>query len=346
MSRRLSIALALLLVTAGPSALAQATGDAGVSSLTIFAGTPSGLWRSRDWGTNWERVLGGAGGVSLGKVGPVRCIVPLAPQVYLAADSGVYISGDFGETWRRIAEPAPCNALLASRYPQADSTLFLATASGLFRSRMDLLQRPEDTPRSFEPTPLGDAPVFRVEWPGPALIAATGKGVFVSNDSGAAFTPASDGLPAGEVRALAVSAFYAVDPALFAAVASAGVFRSGDGGRSWTSAGLAGRRVNDLVWLGPLLYATTDSGVYRTDDLGKTWTELREGVGGRATRLIFPLAPASGAEAFLGTDHGVFWTGDGGLYWRSTGNVLLNEEILALATFPPPDRSRLPKRKK
>jgi photosystem II stability/assembly factor-like uncharacterized protein len=343
---RSALALAVLLATSGPL-LAQQTGAAAVSSLTLFAGTASGLWRSPDWGTNWLRVLGGGAGASLDKVGPVRCISPLGPQVYIVADSGVFFSSDFGETWRRIAEGARCNAFLTSRYLQADATLFLATPDGLLRSRADLLLKPEDAPRSFERTSLSGSAAFRVEWPGPALIAGTAKGVFISTNSGDSFTPAGEGLPPGDVRALVVSAYYAVDPALFVAVASLGVFRSPDGGRHWFPAGLAGRQVNDLVWIGPILYAATDLGPFRSDDLGKTWSELSQGLEGRAAlRLLFPLLPASGAEAFLATERGVFWSGDGALNWRASGELIQREEILALATFPAPGRSALARRKK
>jgi hypothetical protein len=53
-----------------------------------------------------------------------------------------------------------------------------------------------------------------------------------------------------------------------------------------------------------------------------------------ARRLLFPLAPAAGAEAFVGTDSGIYRTPDAGLHWQPAG--LEGEAILALATFPPP----------
>ena len=59
------------------------------------------------------------------------------------------------------------------------------------------------------------------------------------------------------------------------------------------------RPVFDLMWLGPFLYATGDGGVARSDDNGQTWTPLSEGLAGRqGRRLMFPLAPAAGLEAF------------------------------------------------
>ncbi len=303
-----------------------------VTSLTIFAGTTDGLRRSRNWGNSWELVQG----KGLEDLGAVRAIVPIAPRVYVGGDGGLYVSEDFGETWKRVYSEQPVLEIVPSRYPLADLTVFVATPQGLLLS--------DDAARTFRPKPLLEGPVHRVLWPGPDLVLATSAGVRVSKDSAATFPPSGAGLPEGRVSAIAVSAFYSVDPALFAGFAGRGVFRSADGAQSWTPAGLEGRTVNDLYWFGPILYAATDAGLLQSDNQGRTWLARSDGLGGRtATRILFPLAPVSGAEAFLGTDRGVFWTGDGGLRWRATG--LDAETILCLATFPPPDPV-LKKRKK
>jgi photosystem II stability/assembly factor-like uncharacterized protein len=157
----------------------------------------------------------------------------------------------------------------------------------------------------------------------------------VSSDAAATFRGPGAGMPVAEVRALALSSFFAVDPVIFAGVGDRGVFRSSDAGATWTAAGLDGKTVRDLVWLGPLLYAATDQGLFRSENAGRAWSPLGEGLNGRAVlRLLFPLAPASGAEAFAGTDKGIFRTTDGGLNWTRAG--LSEERILCLATFPPP----------
>lgn len=319
-----ALALAALAAARTPSP-SQPGKPSVVTSLTLFAGTERGLMRSRNWGSDWERVQGRA----LDALGAARCIIALGPQVYVGGDGGLFLSEDFGEAWMRLYSATPALSLITSRYPLADPTLFLGTPTGLLRS--------EDGGRAFRETGLRGAPVHRIEWPGPALVAGTGRGVQVSPDGGDHFEAAGTGLPEGEVRALALSSYYIVDPVLFAGVGSAGVFRSGDGARTWAPAGLPGRSVEDLVWLGPFLYAATDAGLYRSEDLGLSWTPLGE-AGRAARRLLFPLAPASGAEAFLGTDRGVHWTGDGGAYWRASG--LAGERVLCLGTFPPPDPQR------
>ncbi|MBI3932771.1 MAG: hypothetical protein HY317_05090 [Acidobacteria bacterium] len=324
----LALLVVLVAATVGPGASVSdkpARGEDAVSSLTLFAGTARGLFRSRDWGNNWERVQAG-----LEPLGAARSVLAMGPWVYVGGDGGLFFSEDFGETWRSVYTASQVLAVLTSRYPQADPTIFLGTPQGLLKS---------DDGRAFRPTPLVGTPVHRLEWPGPALVAATGRGVRVSDDSAQSFRPPGAGLPAVEVRALAVSQYFASDPVLFAGASSQGVFRSADGGTTWTAAGLEGRRVNDLVWIGPSLHAATDAGIFRSQDAGSSWLPIGEGVTRqRPERLLFPLYPPSGAEAFLATDGGLFWTGDGGSRWRPSG--LGGEAVLCLGTFPPPDPVR------
>ncbi|HET8644544.1 MAG TPA: hypothetical protein VFO85_03585, partial [Vicinamibacteria bacterium] len=313
-----------------PPSPPSAPREAVVTSLTVFAGTSGGLYRSRDWGNSWQPAVKGENTFGLDGVGAVRDVVPVGPHVLLGGDGGVYLSDDFGLTWRRTETGAPVARVLPSRYPTADLTVFAATASGLLKSG--------DAGRTFAPTVLTGTPVYRLEWPGPALVAATGRGVLVSMDSGTTFTAAEAGLPAGDVRALAVSTFFAIDPVLFAGVGAHGVYRSGDRGRTWKPAGLEGETVTDLAWLGPFLYAVTGNGVFRSEDMGQVWNPLKKGLDKAPTRVLFPLMPVSGMEVFLGTMQGVYRSPDGGAHWQPSG--LQDQAVLCLATFPQQDMSR------
>lgn len=327
--------LVLGMAAGGAPLLAQLSGPV-VTTLTIFAGTESGLWRSTDWGYRWERVQGASGGESLREVGAIHSILALGPRVYVGAATGLLVSDDFGQTWTRGALSVPVSAVLPSRYPQSDPTVFAATSAGLLRS--------PDGGRTFAATAVRDTWVHRLEWPGPALVIATAGGVLVSKDGAATFAGPGAGLPAGDVRAMALSSFFIVDPVLFAAVGATGVHRSSDGGATWTPSGLGGQTVTDLVWLGPFLYAAGDRGLFRSEDAGRTWSPLGEGLKGVVpVRLLFPLAPDSGAEAFLGTDHGVYRTADGGMRWESAG--MKDEKVLCLGTFPAPERPQKRRRR-
>jgi photosystem II stability/assembly factor-like uncharacterized protein len=328
----LALVAGLLALVAVPTPGQQSAGV--VTSLTLFAGTAEGLWRSTNWGGSWERVRGNPSGVYLDALGAARAILPIGPLVYVGGDGGLYLSTDFGETWAPLSLTRGIQSLLTSHWPNADATVFAGTRDGLLRSR--------DGGRTFASTALAAA-VNRLDWPGPALVVASARGLLVTTDEGERLAGPGRGLPDGEVRAMALSSYFAVDPVLFAAPASGGVFRSSDGGVSWLPAGLAGERVGDLVWLGPFLYAAGEGGVYRSEDTGNTWTRIADSPG-RPTRLMFPLAPAAGLEAFLATDRGVFRTADGGRHWSVSG--FEGHEVFTIATFPAPEPARDRKRRR
>ena len=322
MSRR------LLLLAAALGSLVPAAGapDANpiATTLALFAGTSAGLRLSRDWGATWDpRDPAMADGLQ--SVGAVRAIVPLGPTIYLGGDGGLYVSDDFGRTWEKLGVLGSVQCILLSRYFDAEPIVLVGTQEGLLRS--------ENAGRTFHATGLRGTPVTRLEWPGPALVAATGRGVLVSTDGGTTFAAAGEGLPEGEVGAMAVSSFYPIDPVLFVGVGN-GVFRSGDGGRTWKKAGLSDQAVTDLAWMGPFLYACTNGGLYITQDMGATWQRLTDGLTDvTPTRIFFPAAPDSSAEAFLATERGIFRTPDGGRHWLPTG--FKDEAALLVSAFPP-----------
>jgi photosystem II stability/assembly factor-like uncharacterized protein len=307
-----------------------------VSSLTLFAGTAEGLWRSSNWGGSWQRVLGsGSSGVRLDGLGAVRDILPLTTDVWVAGDGGLFHSPDFGESWEQFSSMAGLRVVLLPRWPQADPAVFVGTGAGLLRSL--------DNGKTWAARGLAGSAVHRVEWPGPAMVVACDKGLLVTMDEGGSYEGPGEGLPEGPVVAMALSSFFAVDPVGFAAPASGGVYRTSDGGRKWVPAGLEGQKVGDLVWLGPFLYAAAETAFYRSQDVGATWTRISDSPG-VPVRLMFPLAPAAGTEAFLATDRGLFHTTDAGEHWRATG--FEGQAVLDVATFPPPDpvRSKKPRR--
>ena len=146
--RRRAALLGLAAVAAAAVAAPQQSGLTGpiVSSLTLFAGTGEGLFRSTDWASTWKRVEGSFSSAKLEGLGAARALILLTTQVWVGGD-GIYVSDDFGETWAARARTRGIALLLPSRWPQSDPTVFAGTGFGLLRSR--------DGGKTFQATGLG-----------------------------------------------------------------------------------------------------------------------------------------------------------------------------------------------
>jgi hypothetical protein len=107
---------------------------------------------------------------------------------------------------------------------------------------------------------------------GANLFAGTGRGVFLSTDSGTSWTAASTDMT--NVSCLAVSGVN-----LFAGT-SGGVFVSTNNGTSWAAAstGLTNTDVRALAVFDTNLFAGTSDGVFRSTNNGTNWTAANNGL--------------------------------------------------------------------
>lgn len=303
--------------------LAAAAPQAIVPSLTLFAGTTEGLWRSSDWGQSWSRVAGRTPGVSLDELGAARALRPLGPQVWLGGDGGLYLSDDWGDTWAQLSPTPGVNVVLPSRWPNSDPTVFVGSRAGLLRSM--------DGGRTLAATALDCPGVRQLDWPGPALGVACDRGLFFTSDGGEHFSGPGTGLPDGPILSMVLSSYFGGDPVAFVGHGAGGVYRTSDGGATWRASGLGDERVFDLLWIGRFLYAVGERALHRSEDAGETWKRL-SATPGRPSRLLFPLG---GIEGFLATDRGIFRTQDAGERWEPAG--LAGQDVLEIATFPAPE---------
>jgi photosystem II stability/assembly factor-like uncharacterized protein len=106
------------------------------------------------------------------------------------------------------------------------------------------------------------------------------------------------------------------------ASADAGIYRSTDGGQSWTQV-LSEQSPRGFAELdGDLYAATVTNGVYKSTDDGQTWTTVNNGL----TRSDFYAIAASESEGTLmaGTITGTFRSFNGGTTWSPVNDVDTN----------------------
>jgi photosystem II stability/assembly factor-like uncharacterized protein len=126
----------------------------------------------------------------------------------------------------------------------------------------------------------------------------------------------------------------AVDPknsgTLYAGLYSGGLFKSIDGGASWSDAGLAPRTAR--LAIDPqnpdTVYAVTASGLFKSADGGASWLSLSTALSNQVYAVA--IDPRSPGVIYAGTDIGVVQSTDGGGHWRPIPDGPLNVTVLAL----------------
>ncbi len=119
-----------------------------------------------------------------------------------------------------------------------------------------------------------------------------------------------------------------------------GVYRSEDGGRSWSPSN-SGLKTIDNTFVSALVMDRTnpehlllgsESGIFESVDGGKTW--VPRGLAGKPV-LDIRQDPFLPARFYAGTDGtGVFRSDDAGKTWRSVGKQIAHETIYILAPDP------------
>ena len=239
-------------------------------------GVAARLIRSDDGGVSWAEAAGKP--PKLFGAGPpgIWFDTTRSPSiVYTLGGSGVVRSTDRGERWTELG-PQEAEAVMDARW------------------RGPVLSAAADQALSH----------FLASFNGTVVDAATGivVGVTVPGPS------VEKGTWAGSV------AIDPADPSVFYAATRAGVYKSADGGATWSSAsaGLADAATRSVAPepMDPAtVYASTPSGIYRSTTSGAEWTRILDGEG---SVVVAPSAPS---RVYAWTSAGLYRSDNGGDTW-------------------------------
>lgn len=131
-------------------------------------------------------------------------------------------------------------------------------------------------------------------------LANEGAGFWRSTDGAMSWTTGGSGLPAKDVKAMAIDP---TNPKLMFVAAKEGLFRSEDAGATFTKVAtkLEDEELESVaVDARGIFYVANGDGVHRSSDQGKTWTPFNDGLTNPDVRILH----SAGARLYAGTAGG------------------------------------------
>jgi len=285
---------------------------------TIYVGTGEetrgdGVYKSTDGGKSWTNVglrdTHYIGSIVISATNPDEIVVGAIGDRTPSQERGVFHTTDGGRTWTKVLfvdDTAGCPSVVAA--PDAPRVLFatLYPSAGL---RGASLARPI-TPG--QPPPVPGGPPFTRE---PAI--------FKSIDGGATWAKlAAKGLASPPVGRQALAVVAKSGGRIVLAGLDDGLYRSEDGGETWTRAN-HDPRIRPVGVItdpsNPDLVYVTQTALYRSTDGGRTFEAFAGAPSGDDFQLVW-IDPRSSKRLLAGVDQGAIVSVDAGVSWSSWYN--------------------------
>jgi photosystem II stability/assembly factor-like uncharacterized protein len=279
----------------------------GAGSSAIYAGGFGGVAQSIDTGASWNMtgLVSYTGSLTADPADPNTLYAETGrPNGCDSSENLVFSTNDAGANWSGSASPLNSGCILNVAFPLGHATPVVVDVSN---------------PNTLYLGESDDGDGY--------------SAVLKSTDRGAnwiALWDWFDGLR-GTVHAIAVDPSH---PSTIYAGLEGGLFKTTDGGLTWTNTGFTKSAVTLLTIDSANIYAATVSGLSKSADGGATWIGINTGLesvlSGRATTLTVLTA---GPSLYLGTSNGgIYQSTDGGAHWFPLNNGLGNLQIRAIVT--------------
>jgi photosystem II stability/assembly factor-like uncharacterized protein len=308
------------------------------------ANTPAKVMKSTDGGANWFNVTPINDYVYSLAVDPTNANV-----VYAGALSYVYKSTDAGASWTGVLLPGyyaysmainPSNPSIvyASGYYYNGSAsvvaCFKSTNGGTSWTTAQLS------------TISGMGYCVTLDPSSPANVYVSGyyydtdyhPCVYKSTNDGTSFTEISSGFPASAYYVMSLKVHPTTGTTIYAGTYNAGIFRSTNGGASWTGVDTSWKFIASLsaAPIAPnVAYAGGDTLIYKTTNAGASWFPVAPGFGGqtKSTRTVY--ASRISTNLVVTTDSkGFYKSTNGGASWFESNHGITIAAVAALSTAP------------
>ncbi|MBL7959701.1 fibronectin type III domain-containing protein [bacterium] len=262
----------------------------------IYAGTPSGIYKSTTFGANWALLTGVSSSVNVLKVSA-------AGDLYAGTSSGIFYSNNGGLSWSLFGLADLDVQTLELRNA---GEVFAGTTGGLYGTTTN---GAEWTTANLGITAMSINRLFPNK--NGKLYAGTGSGILVSSDNGLSWEGPSAGLLGG-----VYSFGKDISGTMYAGGYNTGVYISNDDGNSWThppNNSLETSFLDFVINSQGHLFGISGDGfeVYRSTDMGNNWVTLNEGI----VSKVRAIAINGNDDIFITTDNSVCKSVNNGDNW-------------------------------
>lgn len=295
------------------------------SSETIYVGTWRQAWRTDNGGKSWKHVDSGM--VLDTDVFAIEIDPKNPDNVWISTCGWVYNSANRGDTWVRFKDGFDNRRIHSIAIDPSDSrVVYAGSVAGLYRSR----NLGKDWEVISDTALVINAIGLHPRRPNRIVLATEGDGVYISQDQGKTFARSSFGLQS--MRVASVVADPSTKNRVYAAVmfggSASGIYDSKDAGRNWSR--LNETRLPEILSL-VVRHDVSPRFLAGTEqgffwsEDGKDWT--------RAEPAVLPIRvdkvlPYNRTRLFAATSEGVFTTKDGGKSWyRLAGSAVKAVDI-------------------
>jgi photosystem II stability/assembly factor-like uncharacterized protein len=317
-----------------------------VSSLILLLALPAnahdpsawgGLFRSRDFGTNWFPAdaglfIGGALGVAIHPQDPA--------QLLYGTDARLLRSKNGGRDWVTEAAATMPGAVFAVAFDADGKGALASSGTRIFYTDDGVAWQDALAPGGAAPARA----FVRSSAAANRVYLAGARGLFLSDDRGRSWSRAADGvLPEAAVSTLVVTP--GPTESIYAVIGG-NIWVSSDGARVWQmrAAGLPAGQVDSLtadVQKAGRLWSAAAAQVFVSDDAGTTWSAYGRPLPEPGT-LVRGLAVSGDAKILvLSTHHGVLRSTDSGQNWIQVESTLPVHLESGLLMRDPRDASTL-----
>jgi photosystem II stability/assembly factor-like uncharacterized protein len=268
-----------------------------------YCATSFGMYKSTDQGANWFEINKGLTNLMVRFASDGKNLFALSgPRLFLSLDKGVtwkiIYNGDFQVSLDLFFFD---NELYLFSIANGGSTLYKSKDNG---NTWQILNK------QFK----NEIPTDLIKVKNKFLLATSGNGIYVSNDSCKTFTAIKGNI----LESASLYQIISVDGVLLSASYDFGISRSTDDGITWEDSnnGYPSKKCSNLKYDGKNVYAFTyfkNKGVYRSNDKGLSWKECVNGLPDLLTRDL----AIKGDTIFVATlGDGVYFSTNSGDSWN------------------------------